>query len=203
MMSQQTRVHLVRHAQVCNPGEIYYGRLPGFPLSEQGRRQAGAVAQALANEPLQAVFSSPLLRATETAEIIVESHAGLRLQVSHLLNEVHTPFDGRPKSELAETGWDVYKGTEAPYEQPVNILARAQRFLDQVRRRFDGQVVAVTHGDVIAVIVLWVEGRPTASGPKPALKGRYPAPASITTLVYAEAAAERPSGFECRVPWGG
>ena len=37
-------VHLLRHGEVFNPGRVLYGRLPGFNLSELGRRQAAASA---------------------------------------------------------------------------------------------------------------------------------------------------------------
>src|SRR2546421_293539 len=35
-----TRIYLARHADVENPRRVLYGHLPGFPLSERGRRQA-------------------------------------------------------------------------------------------------------------------------------------------------------------------
>ncbi len=39
-MAEQTRVHVMRHGEVYNPGGILYGRLPGFHLSEgAGRRR--------------------------------------------------------------------------------------------------------------------------------------------------------------------
>ncbi len=37
-MGEQTRVHVVRHGEVHNPDGVLYGRLPGFHLSEAGRR---------------------------------------------------------------------------------------------------------------------------------------------------------------------
>ena len=68
-MEKLTQIHFVRHGEVHNPQKIYYGRLPGFPLSEEGRRQAQAAAHALRARPLAAIFSSPMQRARETAEL--------------------------------------------------------------------------------------------------------------------------------------
>jgi broad specificity phosphatase PhoE len=182
-MCQPTRLHWVRHGLVHNPEKVHYGRLEGFALSEEGRRQARAAAELLSGEPIGAVYSSPLLRARETAEIILAEHSGLRLHISDLLHEVHCPYDGQPRSELAALGWDVYTGTEPPYEQTADVVARARRFLSHVRRQFAGQrVVAVTHGDLIALIALSVQGRPTQ--PAHIQVGQYPEPASITTFVY-------------------
>jgi broad specificity phosphatase PhoE len=184
-MADPTVIHFVRHGDVQNPQAVYYGRSPGFPLSEKGYRQAQYTADALRHKPLVAIFSSPLLRATETAEIILALHNSLTLRISEYLNEAYTPFDGRPVSEVAERDWDVYTGNEPPYEQSVDVLARAQQFIAEVRQQYVGQhVVAVTHGDVIAFMMLWAKGMPITPKHKQVLYQGYLAPASITTFVY-------------------
>ena len=189
-MTSPTSLYFVRHGDVYNPQAVYYGRLPGFGLSEEGHRQAQAAADALRDKPLAAVFSSPLLRARETAESILKSHSSLTLRISQLLNEVYTPFDGCKYSEVAARNGDVYTGVGPQYEQPLDVLARSQQFVTIVRRRYVGQhVVAVTHGDVIALMTLWVKGVPMSRKHGKALSGRslldnYPAPASITKFVY-------------------
>ena len=38
---QATTIHFVRHGEVHNPDHILYERLPGFHLSDRGRRMAG------------------------------------------------------------------------------------------------------------------------------------------------------------------
>ena len=73
-MAEQTRVHVMRHGEVHNPGGILYGRLPGFHLSDRGRAQAEAVADALAGRDIVAVIASPLQRAQETAAPIAAKH---------------------------------------------------------------------------------------------------------------------------------
>jgi broad specificity phosphatase PhoE len=191
-----TSIHLVRHGEVYNPHAVYYGRLPGFALSEHGRRHARTAAQALRAIPLTALYSSPLLRARQTAQIVQAAHPGLSIQVSELLNEVRTPFEGQGHAELDAVGWDVYTGSGPEYEQPRDILARVQRFLSNVRRACAGrQVAAVTHGDVIAFTVLWAKGRPvTPERGSLDLPDGYPALGSICTLVYeTEAPHEMPA----------
>ena len=71
---EHTVVHMMRHGEVFNPSGILYGRLPGFALSETGRGQAQAVADAFADHEIAAVFASPLQRAQETATPIATSH---------------------------------------------------------------------------------------------------------------------------------
>lgn len=71
-------VHLVRHGKVHNPGQVLYGRLPGYRLAASGRQMAEAVASALYRSPASAetpgephrigyLAASPLQRAQETA----------------------------------------------------------------------------------------------------------------------------------------
>jgi broad specificity phosphatase PhoE len=69
-----TTVHLVRHGKVENPAGVIYGRLPGYHLSDLGRKQAKAAADRLADRDLKVVWASPLERAQETAAIIAEPH---------------------------------------------------------------------------------------------------------------------------------
>lgn len=63
----RTTVHLLRHGEVHNPGQVLYGRLPGFGLSADGLRMAHAAAEALGGRDVVAVVASPLQRAQETA----------------------------------------------------------------------------------------------------------------------------------------
>ena len=67
-------VHLVRHGEVDNPNQIVYADLPGFGLSELGRRQAAWAGAHLSSRSVEAVYSSPLDRAVETASMIAAPH---------------------------------------------------------------------------------------------------------------------------------
>ena len=181
---------MVRHGEVFNPRKILYGRLPRFALSAEGRKQARDVAQRLHTRPIQAVFTSPMLRTRQTAEEIVARHRELKPSRSKYLNEVCNPFEGRPGAEIDNRHGDVYTGTEACFEQPADVVQRFQRFVARIRKRHAGQqVVAVTHGDVITFMVLWAKGFSLTPINKARLQksgypATYPAHASITTLIY-------------------
>ncbi|MBU0492888.1 MAG: histidine phosphatase family protein [Chloroflexi bacterium] len=207
-MTTPTVIHLVRHGLVHNPQAIFYGRLPGFPLSDEGRKQAQAAATALRDRPLAAIWCSPMLRTQQTAEAIRAAHDGLVVQTAPLLIEVHCAFEGRPHSEAAARDWDVYTGAGPEFEQPADILARTRQFIAQVRRQYTGQqVAAVTHGDVIAFTFLWIRGVPLMPPTNKqtldtlGLSDRYPAPASITTLVYQTADEGEIPGLEYTKPY--
>ena len=113
-MAEQTRVHVVRHGEVYNPSGILYGRLPGFHLSEAGRAQAAAVADALADRDIVAVIASPLERAQETAAPIAAKH-GLAVDTDPDLIESANFFQGRR----------VGPGDGA-WRDPTGVVAAAQ-----------------------------------------------------------------------------
>src|ERR687893_1738013 len=63
-----TRVLLIRHGQSQGNAEGRFGGHTSTPLSQRGRLQAEATAHALASETFNAIYSSDLRRAVETAE---------------------------------------------------------------------------------------------------------------------------------------
>ena len=71
-MPKSQELLLVRHGQsTANARGIWQGQME-FPLSEEGRNQAGIAGLALSREPLDGLYSSPLSRAFETASIVRE-----------------------------------------------------------------------------------------------------------------------------------
>ena len=98
-MSEPTRttVHVLRHGEVHNPGQILYGRLPDFHLSELGRQMAKADAAALADRDVTHVVASPLERAQETAEPIA-AQFGLEIATDTRLIESANFFEGKKVS---------------------------------------------------------------------------------------------------------
>ncbi len=180
-----TTLHLVRHGEVDNPQGIFYGRLPRYALGPAGRAQAAATARLLAGEPVAAIYSSPLLRARQTAAAIAREQGGQRVRVSSLLSEVRVPLEGRPLQEGIDANWDIYTGNQPPFETAAGVLARVLRFVLLCLRRHPGQtVVAVTHGDPIAFLMLWAWAQPIAPEPKALMYVDYVAVASIATFEF-------------------
>ena len=190
MTESTTRITLVRHGHVHNPDNLVYGRLPGFRLSTTGRKQAASAAAHLSKAHLAALFCSPQLRAQETADSLLQCHPGLAATDAPLLDEIDCYFEGQPVQVVEARGWDLYTGVGDGYETPEDIAARASGFLLHVRRQYAGQhIAAVSHGDVIAFLVLWAMKQPVEVAQKGTLDrfgitDSYPAPASLTTLTY-------------------
>ncbi|WP_344016055.1 histidine phosphatase family protein [Streptomyces thermospinosisporus] len=84
----------MRHGEVENPTGVLYGRLPGYHLSELGRRMADRVAEHLSGRDIVHVGASPLERAQETAEPIAKAH-GLDIVTDERLIEAANVFQGK------------------------------------------------------------------------------------------------------------
>jgi probable phosphoglycerate mutase len=78
---------LIRHAACDHVGRRLAGRAPGVHLNQEGRRQADALAVALAALPVEAVYSGPLERARETAAALGR-HLELPVGVATGLDEL-------------------------------------------------------------------------------------------------------------------
>jgi broad specificity phosphatase PhoE len=89
-----TVIHLVRHGEVDNPAGVLYGRLPGFALSELGRKMALQARDALIGRDVTVVRSSPLERAVQTAEPIA-AEFGITPTTDDRLIESSNFFEGK------------------------------------------------------------------------------------------------------------
>ena len=189
---------------VHNPQGVFYGRLPRYSLSAEGRLQAEAGARWFASRPIAAIYSSPMLRARQTARAIAAPHSGLRVRIHQDLVEVHVPIQGLALAEGIARGWDLYTGNQPPHESVEDILQRMLHFTRQMRQRYPGQeIVAVTHGDPIAFLMLWAQGRPVTAENKAPLYQRYLAVGSITTLTFVTTSREEKPTLDYAVPYPG
>jgi broad specificity phosphatase PhoE len=144
-----TTVHLVRHGKVENPAGVIYGRLPGYHLSEVGRRQAKAAAERLADRDLRVVWASPLERAQETAAIIAEPH-GVEVVTDDRLIESGTTLEGvgrRPRDLLRSprAWWDLRNPMKPTWGESFAEIR--ERMLAAVR-----DAIAAAEGGEAAVV---------------------------------------------------
>ena len=181
-----TTIDLIRHADVHNPGDVFYGRLPRFRLSALGQPQAAATAAWLARAPLAVVYTSPLLRARQTAAIIAAAHPDQPpVCRSALLLEVRSHWQGRPTADLDAIGFNFYDHALPEDETIPAIFARLERLVRRLLRHYPGQHVAcVSHADPIAIARAGFEGRPLVVA-SIRQQPEYPEKGSITRLTFA------------------
>jgi broad specificity phosphatase PhoE len=152
------RLILVRHGETIWNAEKRLQGQTDIPLSDVGRQQAHQLAARLAGESLDAVVSSDLSRAMETAAIIAGPHA-LAVRADARLRQSHRgQWEGQTLAEItAQVGGDV---TEEQLdhppggEPPDRFVGRLRAFLDNARHDdADQTVLAVAHGHVLRVLI--------------------------------------------------
>jgi broad specificity phosphatase PhoE len=178
-----TTLLFVRHAEVHNPRDVVYGRLPRFGLSAKGREQAQRVADYLAADPIAAIYTSPLLRARQTAAAIAARHPTAPLRRSSLLIEILTGWQGTPNKEVPR-GTSFYVTKRDPADEGAEeMLARLYRLVRWLLRRHrDQTVVCVSHADPIAALTLAAGGLEVT--PQLLQKPLAPARTAITFFEY-------------------
>ncbi len=158
----KTIVYLIRHGAYENPKAILHGRLPGFPLSTEGKRQAEKIAFFLASKPITVIYSSRLTRAYQTAEIIAKKFRK-KVRTDRRLLDIRTPLQGKPKACIDNIDSDFYhpKYIRAGGERLEAIYARMDRCVKSRARLHAGkQIVMVSHGDPIMSVATRYSGKP-------------------------------------------
>lgn len=137
----KTTLYLVRHGETFdNANRIMQGQTQG-KLNAVGIQQAEEVARQIRDLHIQAVVSSDLRRAIETAEIIAKPY-GFDIHTTPLLRERDWgSFTGRYIPDLKDEKWP------SDIETLDQLQKRACLFMDYVRENYAGQkVLAVGHG---------------------------------------------------------
>jgi broad specificity phosphatase PhoE len=166
------RLHLVRHGEVHNPRRVLYGRLPGFGLSEDGRRMAQQAADYVRglNRPVTSLVVSPLQRTRESAEPFAEAF-GLEPEIDDRVIEPTNVFEGRRMSLALLNPWNwrhLSRPALPSWGEPYNdVIARMNKAMTQAwEKAEDGDVVIVTHQLPIWVTHLAVAGLSTRHDPR-------------------------------------
>ena len=159
--SPATLLLLVRHGQTATTGLVLPGRTAGLHLSDDGRRQADAVAaRLLALKHIAAIYASPLERARETAAPIARAlHLALRIERGLL----ECDFGEWTGGKLAQLGkkpeWQViqrypsgfrFPGGESFTEMQTRMTSTLARLVERHRGK---TVVVVSHADPIKAAV--------------------------------------------------
>lgn len=161
-----TKLYIIRHCQSAgNAGGRFQGRFDS-PVSEMGEKQLELLSLRFRNEHLDAIYSSPLIRAYRTAEAVNKYH-GLPIHKDDGLMEIDVgEMENKLLPDIAKeypqfaANWDqapdlcVFPGGET-MEQ---VYRRAQDTIRRIIAENQGKVVAVTtHGGFIKNLNALVE----------------------------------------------
>jgi broad specificity phosphatase PhoE len=157
-----TTICLVRHGEADEVGVRLQARRPAVHLTRKGRAQARSLGLQLRNCDVTSIFTSPLERASETADEI-----GAQVDVAPIvlpgINEVEFgEWTGRLFAELNSLQeWRLFNSARADASPPGGesmrqVQSRAIEALwPAVNPKGRGTVVAVTHADVIRAVLAW------------------------------------------------
>ncbi len=181
-----TTLLLIRHGAHDRLGRVLCGRMPGVTLNLEGMRQAEALAQALRDQDVAAVYSGPLERARQTAEPIAAVTSAGAVAVDPDLDEIDLgAWSGQDFAALQDDpaweSWNLRRDLTRPPggEAMIEVQARVARRIERLATAFPGARLAlVSHADVIKAALAWGLGLPLAQ-----LARFEVAPASISRLV--------------------
>ncbi len=163
-----TYLFLIRHGEnEWTERGALAGRTPSVPLNDKGKEQAQQVAERLKEQPITAVYSSPLLRCLETAEPLA---AALNLSVSVEPGILEVDYGEWRGGELKELGkrpeWRLVQiypgGFRFPGGETLReVQNRVITTLERIRTEHAGEVIAVyAHGDVLRTSMAYYLGMP-------------------------------------------
>jgi ribonuclease H / adenosylcobalamin/alpha-ribazole phosphatase len=161
-----TVFHLLRHGERAS-GRVLAGRMPGIGLTERGRDDVAAVAERLAADGIAAIYSSPLQRTRESAEIVA-ARLGLPIVFRDELIELDFgEWTGKTFDEIRTDprwpSWNTRRSLSTiPGGETMREVQRrvVEALLEIHQKHPDDAVLVVSHGDVIRAALLFALGMP-------------------------------------------
>lgn len=180
------KLYIIRHGQTdWNIAKKIQGR-QDIPLNERGHFQAQCLGKAMENRPITAVFSSPQIRAMETA-IAVASPAGVPvIPVRDLMEINYGVWEGKTEEELLrddralyEAWWSHPAETAPPEGESINqVNERCRQAWKEIKPQLTGDAAIVAHGGLLAHFMEQLLGSENIAASTVAHN------ASITTIEY-------------------
>lgn len=196
-----TRIIAIRHGETSWNAEARIQGQLDIELNERGRWQAQRVGEALASEPVAAIYTSDLQRARQTAEPIAQVASAPVHPVQGLRERRFGMFEGRTFKEI-ETEWPdhaTYWRKRLPDWTPpeggeslLTLRARVSQTLHELAARHRGeQIVVVAHGGVLDALYRVATGQEVNSPrtwelPNGAINRLLWTPESLTVIGWSD-----------------
>lgn len=160
-----TTLILIRHGNTDWADKKLAGWLPDVHLTEQGKKQAAELVERLAPLKIDAIYSSPLERALETAQPLAKAR-GLRIHRVAELGEVkYGDWQGQSLKVLSnKKEWKIVQAAPSAFQFPNGesfreMQSRAVGAIEKIIADHPKDTIAAfSHGDVIRVIVAYYSG---------------------------------------------
>ncbi len=143
------KIYIIRHGETTGDLEDRYGGSYDDHLTEKGREQLALTADNLAGKGIEIIFSSPLIRAKESAEIIQEKIGASIEYVDGLRERHYGVLTGLTKNEAKEK----YPEAVANYQDPKNTVPDGESYEDFNKRVISTfQSLAAKENKTIAIV---------------------------------------------------
>ena len=172
------QVYLVRHGETAWSITGQHTGRTDLPLTERGERAAQGLRPRLEDLSFAKVFTSPLQRARQTAEL-----AGFGASAEpdpNLMEWDYGDYEGRRTVDIRaeHPGWGLFENGCPGGETLVQVATRAERVIAMIRA-LEGKVLVFAHRDILRMLIVrWLA--------LPAIEARRfdLATASVSTLGY-------------------
>jgi len=141
-------IFVVRHGETkANEKGIEAGPLE-YPLAKKGIKEVKFIAQTLSHAKVKSVYSSPVLRAVQTAKILARPRK-LKVKTLEELTEakIKPEFVGKKGRHHILTNPEVYSETNR------DLLERSYKAIEIIKGQSRGNAILVSHGDVITALL--------------------------------------------------
>lgn len=180
------KLYIIRHGQTdWNIAKKIQGR-QDIPLNGRGRYQAGCLKKAMEDRPVTAVFSSPQIRAMETAKAVASSSGSVVIPVKDFMEINYGSWEGKTEEELLqedralyEAWWSHPAETAPPGGESISqVNERCQKAWKEIKPQLTGDAAIVAHGGLLAHFMEQLLGNESVAASTVAHN------ASITTIEY-------------------
>ena len=158
-----TTLLLIRHGETAwNRSKVFRGT-HDVPLNDNGREQARLASQSLAKRQIDAAYSSPLQRATETARIVLQAHDLAPAACEGLLDFNYGKWTGVTDEEVAKKWPDEHaQWISAPHtlrpaggDTLAEVSARVVAAVEKIVAQHENQTIALfAHRVVNKLLIL-------------------------------------------------
>ena len=158
------RIWVVRHGQTdLNLKKLMQGR-SDVPLNENGLSQARAAHEKIGDIHFDAVYSSPLGRAIETASIIAGVPRDEIITDERIIETNFGKYEKRPYYALGPAMWLYWALPEvipAPrtVETIASMVSRSRSFLQELETKDYENVLVSCHGGIMRVLSGYLSDR--------------------------------------------
>ncbi|HPT66381.1 MAG TPA: histidine phosphatase family protein [Candidatus Woesebacteria bacterium] len=152
---------LIRHGQTNWNAEKRLMGLTDIPINKNGAEQVKSLGKKISQLKISHIFSSDLLRAKETAEII-NNFVNVDISLDNRLRELnYGDIEGKVLKEISSEDWNRFNlyPEQINAESFENVYARVKNFFEDLAKRNILNVIIITHGGTLRMMLYYAKNK--------------------------------------------